>query len=153
MERDSRDLRWLAIAHYVLGGLIGLISLVFLIAMLPSCAVGLFPQSHCTGSGRCPPQFFGLFYNIIGLVAVLGGLGFGALLAMTGRYLIRRLNYQLCVIMAGFQILLLPFNTILGIFTLAVLMRDSVKESFARKAMAAPTPNAQDIDPSQVRWR
>ena len=35
-----------------------------------------------------------------------------------------------CLVMAGIECLFMPFGTVLGVFTIIVLMRESVKEMF-----------------------
>lgn len=147
MERDRKHLRWLALGHYVLGGLIALVCLLFLLSMIPGCAVSLFPKAHCTATGRCPRLFFGFFYNVIGLLGILSGLGMAYLLVLTGRCLSRTRRYRFCMVMAGVEgFLLLPLGTVLAIFTCAVLLRDSVAEQFkltdAVSAPVKPIPGA-----------
>jgi len=47
-----------------------------------------------------------------------------------GRCLSRRKNHLLCLIVAGVSCLFVPMGTVLGVFSIIVLMRPSVKELF-----------------------
>jgi hypothetical protein len=39
-------------------------------------------------------------------------------------------EYTFCLVMAGVACMFMPFGTVLGVFTIIVLLRDSVKELF-----------------------
>lgn len=129
MTQDEQHLQLLSIFHYVVGALAGLF------ALFPSLYVifGLFllfsPESFA-GQGPPPPAFFGLFMVIFGAVFVtIGGTLAGCIIA-AGRCLTRRRRYLFCLVMAGIECILMPFGTVLGVFTIIVLMRESVKELF-----------------------
>jgi hypothetical protein len=53
-------------------------------------------------------------------------------MALAGRAIRRRENYTFCVIVAALSCMLMPFGTVLGVLTIVVLMRPSVKEMFGR---------------------
>jgi len=57
---------------------------------------------------------------------------FAAFVLATGRFLAKRKHYLFCLVMAGIESIFMPFGTVLAVFTIIVLMRDSVKELFAR---------------------
>ena len=67
---------------------------------------------------------------IFPLVIIFCGLTFAIFLAVAGRRLTQRTSYTFCLVMAGCECLLMPLGTALGIFTIIVLMRPSVKELF-----------------------
>jgi len=65
------------------------------------------------------------------------------LMIIAGRFLAKRRHHTFCIVVAAIACLFMPFGTILGVFTLVVLMRDSVRLQF--DAIAAPAvPGAQD---------
>jgi len=64
------------------------------------------------------------------VVAILVGLAFCILLILSGRYLRRHVNYTFCLVMAGVACIFMPFGTVLGVFTILVLVRPSVKTAF-----------------------
>mgnify|MGYP000166472252 CR=1 FL=1 len=59
---------------------------------------------------------------------------------LAGRFLARRTHYLYCLIMAGVECLFMPLGTVLGVFTIIVLDRDSVRQTFAATAAQRPTP-------------
>ena len=59
-------------------------------------------------------------------------------LALAGRYLLQRTHYTFCLVVAAIACLLMPFGTALGIFTIIVLMRPSVREMFEGAPRPAP---------------
>ena len=63
-----------------------------------------------------------------------------ALIAFAGRSLQQRTRYLYCLVMAGVECIFMPFGTVLGVFTIIVLMRDSVKPLFGRPAAPLPVP-------------
>jgi len=56
---------------------------------------------------------------------------FAALVITTARFLARRRHYLFCLVMAAIECAYMPFGTVLGVFTIIVLMRDSVKQLFS----------------------
>src|SRR5438128_6559299 len=51
---------------------------------------------------------------------------------IAGRSLSRREGYSFALVIACIECLFIPFGTILGVFTIVVLSRESVKASFER---------------------
>jgi hypothetical protein len=128
MNQDVQHLRLLSIFHYVVGGLMLVIASIPLIHFTIG-VVMVFAPGSMGGSGP-PPRLVGLMFMLIaGSIVVLGwALAIGMMLA--GRFLSQRKHYMYCLIIAGFSMLVQPFGTILGIFTLIVLIRPSVKRLF-----------------------
>jgi hypothetical protein len=67
-------------------------------------------------------------------VLILVGWTFAVLVLIAGRFIARRKHYTLCFVMACVDCLSVPFGTVLGVFTILVLNRQSVKELFASGA-------------------
>jgi len=127
-QEDTEHVRLLAIFHYVVAGLAGLFAcipvlyLVFGILMLS----GTIPERD-DGVTR----LFGIFVVAFSGIAIILGFAFCLLLVLSGTYLKKRVHYTFCLVMAGVACVFMPFGTVLGILTMLVLMRPSVKESFA----------------------
>ena len=73
-------------------------------------------------------------------------------MAIAGRFLATRKHYMFCLVMAAIECLFTPFGTVLGVFTIVVLMRDSVKQSFATSRSSAlcaevPLPEIVEVLP------
>jgi hypothetical protein len=51
---------------------------------------------------------------------------------IAGRLLQRQRGYNFCVFVAAVSCIQMPLGTVLGVFTLIVLLRPSVKELFGR---------------------
>ena len=70
-------------------------------------------------------------------IAVIGGWTLAACIVTAGRFLAHRRHYLFCLVMAGIECVLMPFGTVLGVFTILVLVRESVKEVFSATRAAA----------------
>ena len=77
-----------------------------------------------------PAALFGGIFVGIGLVLVLIFSTLSFLIFKVGRNLSRYQSHTFCMVVAGIICLWIPLGTILGIFTLIVLSRDSVKAIF-----------------------
>jgi hypothetical protein len=127
---DLQHLKALSICHYVLGALTALGSSVLLIHLGMGITMIVSP-STISGGSEPPPAFMGWLFVLIGGVGITVGWTFSALIIMAGRFLARRKHHLFCLIMAAVSCAVsVPLGTILGVFTLIVLLRPSVKELF-----------------------
>ncbi len=133
MDKDKEHLRLLSIFHYVVGGIAALFSSVFIIHLIIGIVAVVSPESMADKDGTVPPVLFGWMFLLFGSAAILMGWAFAICLIFAGRFLAKRKNYLFCMIIAGLSCLNMPFGTILGVFTIIVLMRPSVKELFESK--------------------
>jgi hypothetical protein len=129
MKQDEEHLRLLSIFHYVVAGLAALIA-CFPILHLIVGLVFIFASNHLPANGNPPPAFIGWIFVIFAATFILLGWTMAALILTTGRFLARRKHYQFCLVMAGVECLFMPFGTVLGVFTILVLVRESVKPLF-----------------------
>jgi hypothetical protein len=67
----------------------------------------------------------------LGAMAIILGWTFAGLLLYTARCLGTKRHYVFCMIVAVLSCLQIPLGTVLGVFTIVVLARPSVKELFA----------------------
>jgi hypothetical protein len=135
MNDDLHYLKLLSIFHYIVGGLAVLFAFfpVIYVAMgiLAVCAPGsLEPE------GEAVPLVIGLVFIIIGAVFVVLGWAFAFCVILAGRYLARQVHYMFCMVMGAIECIFMPFGTVLGVFTIIVLARPSVKERFERTAVS-----------------
>ncbi|MNW11626.1 hypothetical protein D3C71_2091290 [compost metagenome] len=70
---------------------------------------------------------------LLGLAAAMMFIGIvgGILTLMAARRLSQRRSLTLCIVVAAVSCMQIPFGTALGVFTLIVLNRPSVKAMFA----------------------
>lgn len=129
MTQDEDHLRLLSIFHYVVAGLAAFFACFPLIHLAVGLAFILAPQKF-QGKGEPPPSWFGWFFVIIASIFITLGWIFAAFVFTTARFLARRRHYMFCLVMAGVECLFMPFGTVLGVFTIVVLMRESVKQLF-----------------------
>ena len=151
MDQDQEHLRLLSIFHYVVAGLAALFACFPLIHL----AIGLFfilAPASLSGPGQPPPPaFLGWFFVVFASAFILAGWTFAACVFHAGRCLAKRRRLLFCQVMAGVECMFMPFGTVLGVFTLIVSMRPSVKPLFdgpratpplgAGTAAAVPTPD------------
>ena len=130
MTQDEEHLRLLSIFHYVVGGLTGLFALFPIFHLIFGVFFILAPEKFA-GKGEPPPAFLGWLFVIFGVVFITIGWTFAALILTAGRFLARRKHYLFCLTMAGVECLFMPFGTVLGVFTIIVLIREPVKQLFA----------------------
>ena len=138
MERDAENLRLLAIFHWIVAGMTALFSLFPVIHLFMGLAMvsGKLPGQKPDGFER----MFGWFFVVFACGWILVGLSFAACLAIAGRCIARREYRTYCLVVGGIACACFPFGTALGVFTLMVLSKDSVREMFANAPpQARPT--------------
>ena len=126
MNKDAEHLDLLAVFHYVVAGLTALGSLIPLIHL----TIGIGMASGRLAEDDPVAREIGLVFILIATVLILMGLTFAVFVVLAGRNLHRRRRYMFCLVMAGLLCVVMPFGTALGVFTIIVLMRDSVRRLF-----------------------
>ena len=134
-SKDEEHLRFLHIGHTVAAAVTGLFSCMFLMHVGMGIAILVAPDSvFKDGHGKGPPPAFGWMALCIGSAAVLFGWTLAVLMFVAGRSIKRRKRHTFCLVVAGLSCLFMPFGTILGVFSLIVLNRPSVKLLFQAEA-------------------
>lgn len=133
MNQDQEHLRLLTIFHYVCAGLAALFACFPIIHLVLGLMMALRPEVFDHGK-NAPPAFLGWFFVVFASIFIFLGWTFAALLAWAGRCLGQRKNYTFCLVVGGVACLFMPFGTVLGVFTIIVLSRPSVKVLFASPA-------------------
>jgi hypothetical protein len=73
----------------------------------------------------------GALFVGFGACIVICGMAFAICIAWAGRCLDRRTSRTFCFVVACLMCVCVPLGTVLGVFTLVVLSRDSVRTLFA----------------------
>jgi hypothetical protein len=130
-KEDEDQLSLLAVLYYVYAAMIALAALVF-------CGISLVGLVFAGGAHSvhgAPKEAW-----IVGgvLLAVFGGVGIllaakTALMVLAGRALQNRTSHTLIMVAACLALMNIPFGTALGIFTIIVLQRESVKARFNQR--------------------
>jgi hypothetical protein len=125
-DQDLEQLKLLSIFHYVVGGLVGLLSLLPLLHMF----IGIMMVTgRFEGDGE-EGRLFGWFFIIVAAVVILIGFCCAVAIVLAGRFIARRVNYTFCLVVAAVECLFVPIGTVLGVFTILVLQRHSVRAMF-----------------------
>ena len=127
---DAQHLRLLAIFHYVVGGLTGLLACLPLLHVAIGLAMIYAPHSFSNKPGDEPPAFVGWLFAGFGSALVLTGWAFAVCVLFGGRFIAKRQRYWFVFVLACIQCAMFPFGTVLGVFTIVVLSRPSVKSLF-----------------------
>jgi hypothetical protein len=131
MNQDEQHLNLLSIFYYVVSGLAALFACIPFIHLAVGIAMlaGAFPADK---GGEPVPEFVGWIFVGVACLLILIGWTLAVLLLITGRFLSKRKNYTFCFVIAAISCLFMPFGTILGVFTIMVLSRPSVKQMFGK---------------------
>ena len=132
MNQDLEHLRLLAIFHYVVAGMAALFACFPLIHLTIGLVFIFAPE-------KMQPQhpndvevmrLVGSIFVAVASVVILMGWTLATCVFLAGRNLARRRRYTFCLVMAAIMCIFVPFGTVLGVITLIVLMRPSVKPLF-----------------------
>lgn len=147
MNKDHEHLRLLSVFHYIVGGLTALFALIPIIHLVLGLFFILAPEKFGPNPAQQPPVFIGWIFVIVASCVIVLGWILAALIVTAGRFLGRRRHYTFCFVIAAIECLMMPFGTVLGVFTIIVLLRDSVKQIFTSGAQAG-SPSAPPPPPT-----
>jgi hypothetical protein len=83
---------------------------------------------------------FGLMFILFPLLFITCGLVMAGAILATGRFLGRHRHHGFCLVVACVECLFMPFGTVLGVFTIITLMKDSVKRLFPLDEVMGEVP-------------
>ncbi|HZS18116.1 MAG TPA: hypothetical protein VFA51_09325 [Candidatus Udaeobacter sp.] len=138
MSQDTEHLKLLAIFHYVVAGLGALCSFFpLLYTIVGAVFIGAARHGTTKPGEDLPPEFLGWIFVVLGSVLFLMGIAMSVCILMTGRSLALRKRYSFVFVMACIECLFIPFGTVLGVFTIIVLSRESVRALFSQPTRQA----------------
>jgi hypothetical protein len=136
-KKDEEHLRLLSIFHFILAGLstvgIGGLGLHYTIMRVVFSNPDMWKNQR---NMPFPPEqflrFFVWIYLFVGILLVVAA----TLNVMSGIFLRQKKNRLFSIVIAALNCLQFPFGTALGVFTIIVLMRDSVQQRYDNQAGA-----------------
>jgi hypothetical protein len=130
-RKDNDQINLLSVFHFVFSGLallgIALLCLHYFLMNYFFSHPGMWKG---TGGLGPPKEFFEAFiwfYFIIGFLCAVACVAN----ILSGVFLRQRKHRMFSLVVAGLDCLQIPFGTALGVFTFIVLLRDSVRQSYA----------------------
>jgi hypothetical protein len=128
-DQDQEHLRLLVIFHYVVAGMLALFSFFPLIYVGIGVMALVSPEAM-GGDAQPPPEWFGWLFIFLGAVFALFGWAMAVCAFISGRRMARRRGRMFSFVMAAILCLFMPFGTVLGLFTIIVLNRQSVRQLY-----------------------
>jgi hypothetical protein len=139
MTEEEKQLDLLSLFHFIVGGLTAFFACFPLIHV----ALGLAMICGKFDGSNAPPPLIGWVFVILGGFFILCGWALAVTILVAGRKLKQRKSRTFCLAVGALECMMMPFGTILGVFTLIVLMKDSTKALFegAVSTPLVPSPS------------
>jgi uncharacterized membrane protein len=142
-NEDIKNLELLSMFHYIVGGITALLSCIPFIHVFIGLTM-ISGKFFKDGHGSEPPALFGWMFVIMGAVFILLGWSMAVCMFVAGTKLKRYKSRVFCMVVAGMECMFMPFGTILGVFTLIALNKDSIKELFAQSQPQGTAQNPRN---------
>ena len=128
MTQDEQYLRTVSIFHYIVAGFAVLFSLIPAIHLV----LGILMASGVLSDAKdpFPLALVGWFFIVFASIWIMTGLTFSTCVLLAGRNLQARRRYMFCLVMACVECMFMPFGTVLGVFTILLLLKEQVKAEF-----------------------
>jgi nitrate reductase gamma subunit len=128
---DEEHLRLLTLGHYITGGMAIAFASLFIFHFIFILVASASPEFFAAPgqAPAMPDAALKVFAVMVGMFIVVGW-AFGAVTIYAGRCINRRARRTLTMVVACLNTLFIPFGTVLGVFTLIVMSRGSVKHLY-----------------------
>lgn len=127
LSQEEHNLNLLSTFHYIMGALTALFACIPIIHLV----VGITMFAGGFNGGGMAPRNIALIFIILAAFVILFGWIFAILIILCGRRLKERRSYDYCLVIAFMECLIVPVGTVLGIFSIITLTKDSVKQLFS----------------------
>lgn len=131
-EQDREHLRLLVVFHWVLAALTALFALVPVVHLV----IGIALLAGAAGKGDDAAPVVGGFFVAFALLWMAASFALACALALAAHSIRERRRRTFCLVVAGIACLFVPLGTLLGVFTIVVLTRDSVRPQFEPRRTA-----------------
>ena len=139
-NEDLKNLDLLAMFHYIVGGITAFFACMPFLHVFIGLAM-LSGKFFKESNGNPPPALMGWLFVVMGSIFILLGWSMAVCIIIAGKKLKKRKHRIFCMVIGGIECMLMPFGTILGVFTLIILNKDSVKEIFAEQTHSGNSAN------------
>jgi MFS family permease len=148
MSQDEEHLKLLAIFHYIVGA-IGAFFACFPLLYVGMGVLFVASPHFMTEGQKGPPPPAAIGYVFIAIGAFFALLGWSAAIAtvISGRYIAKRRKRLFSVVMAAILCMFMPFGTVLGVFTIIVLTKESVQRLYGTTPNLSLRPISPDVPP------
>lgn len=133
---DEEHLKLLSIGFIIEAGMNALFSLFGFLYVFMGIVIEATLAKMPAKPDQAPFPHMGLIFAGMGLVFFGGMITLAVLKGVTALYLKRRKGRVFCMVTAALSCVLIPYGTLLGVLTLIVLSRHSVKQLFKVNANA-----------------
>lgn len=128
-KQDEDHLKLLSIFHYVLAGITALFScLPFIHLIMGIIFLAAPPDENATDAAM--QKTFGWMFILIPAVLIVCGWTLAGFIAMAGRYIAQRRRRMFCLVVGAIECIIMPVGTILGVFTIILLIKEPVMAAF-----------------------
>jgi hypothetical protein len=134
-KEDSEQLQLLTLGHYILAG----IQALFGLAPIVHLGIGIWMlTSPELAKAKNGAAWFGVVFVAFALGWMLASWSLAACLVIAGRSLSQRKRRTFCLVVAAIVAMMcIPFGTVLGVFTIIVLLRPTVRDAFETRVSAS----------------
>lgn len=129
-SEDEQHLQLLSIFHYVVAAITAFIASFPILHFLMGIVLIVSSLAALREPGALMALILGLLFTAFAGVIILLGWALAFCIMLAGIFLYQHKRYMFCLALAGVQCAITPFGTVLGIFTIIVLVRPSVKALF-----------------------
>lgn len=127
-NQDIKQLDLLVMFHFVVGGIIALFACMYIMHIV--MGIMMMNGTFFGEEAGAPPPGFGLIFVVMGLFLVIAGWCTAIAIIAAGFKLKSRTGRIFCMVIAGIECMFMPIGTVLGVFTLIHLTKDSVRQIF-----------------------
>ena len=129
MNDDVQHLKLLSVFHYVLAGITALMGCFPIFHLAIGIAV-LTGHLDMHPNDPAEAATLGWVFTVGAVVIITLAWSIAIMMLCAGRSLQQRRRHTFCLVIAGLECLMMPIGTVLGVFTIIVLLRPSVRQLF-----------------------